>query len=131
MGFCSIHEFMLLLTWSSEQLPGVDFKIKLLTVGGKRLKLTIWDTGNELEYYFLSHPTFQASSLFYYVFCHSRFMIIFPFCVLTTHSLVKTRSGYIVWFVWSHSLFPFFELRMMTSHGGKWNINIELYNRKI
>lgn len=24
---------------------GVDFKIKLLTVGGKRLKLTIWDTG--------------------------------------------------------------------------------------
>ncbi|KAK8994607.1 hypothetical protein V6N11_045687 [Hibiscus sabdariffa] len=23
---------------------GVDFKIKLLTVGGKRLKLTIWDT---------------------------------------------------------------------------------------
>lgn len=25
---------------------GVDFKIKLLTVGGKRLKLTIWDTGN-------------------------------------------------------------------------------------
>jgi len=25
---------------------GVDFKIKTLTVGGKRLKLTIWDTGN-------------------------------------------------------------------------------------
>ena len=25
---------------------GVDFKIKMLTVGGKRLKLTIWDTGN-------------------------------------------------------------------------------------
>lgn len=24
---------------------GVDFKIKLLTVAGKRLKLTIWDTG--------------------------------------------------------------------------------------
>lgn len=24
---------------------GVDFKIKTLTVGGKRLKLTIWDTG--------------------------------------------------------------------------------------
>lgn len=26
-------------------IPGVDFKIKLLTVGGKKLKLTIWDTG--------------------------------------------------------------------------------------
>ena len=28
---------------------GVDFKIKQLTIGGKRLKLTIWDTGNELN----------------------------------------------------------------------------------
>ncbi|XP_035547537.1 ras-related protein RABC2a-like isoform X4 [Juglans regia] len=26
---------------------GVDFKVKLLTIGGKRLKLTIWDTGQE------------------------------------------------------------------------------------
>jgi len=26
-------------------LAGVDFKIKFLTVGGKKLKLTIWDTG--------------------------------------------------------------------------------------
>lgn len=26
--------------------PGVDFKVKQLTVGGKKLKLTIWDTGN-------------------------------------------------------------------------------------
>ncbi|OWM70247.1 ras-related protein RABC2a-like isoform X2 [Punica granatum] len=26
---------------------GVDFKIKLLTVGGKRLKLTIWDTAGQ------------------------------------------------------------------------------------
>ena len=25
---------------------GVDFKIKFLTVSGKKLKLTIWDTGN-------------------------------------------------------------------------------------
>ncbi|THF94178.1 hypothetical protein TEA_004441 [Camellia sinensis var. sinensis] len=28
---------------------GVDFKIKLLTVGGKRLKLTIWDTGVDFK----------------------------------------------------------------------------------
>lgn len=27
---------------------GVDFKIKLLSVNGKKLKLTIWDTGNRL-----------------------------------------------------------------------------------
>jgi hypothetical protein len=31
-------------------LPGVDFKIKFLTVGGKKLKLTIWDTGKNLDY---------------------------------------------------------------------------------
>ncbi|XP_062112875.1 NADH-ubiquinone oxidoreductase chain 5-like [Humulus lupulus] len=29
---------------------GVDFKIKLLTVDGKRLKLTIWDNGNLICY---------------------------------------------------------------------------------
>ncbi|KAE8673029.1 hypothetical protein F3Y22_tig00111827pilonHSYRG00034 [Hibiscus syriacus] len=29
---------------------GVDFKIKLLSVGGKRLKLTIWDTGMKLKF---------------------------------------------------------------------------------
>lgn len=29
----------------SQPLQGVDFKIKHLSVGGKRLKLTIWDTG--------------------------------------------------------------------------------------
>lgn len=29
----------------SQPLQGVDFKIKQLSVGGKRLKLTIWDTG--------------------------------------------------------------------------------------
>nr|KJB62345.1 hypothetical protein B456_009G412800 [Gossypium raimondii] len=35
------------ISTSAEDLAptiGVDFKIKLLTVGGKRLKLTIWDT---------------------------------------------------------------------------------------
>lgn len=34
----------------------MDFKVKMLTVGGKRLKLTIWDTGNnkmEPFYYML------------------------------------------------------------------------------
>ncbi|KAI3442912.1 uncharacterized protein J3R85_000624 [Psidium guajava] len=29
---------------------GVDFKIKLLTVGGKRLKLTIWDTAGQEKF---------------------------------------------------------------------------------
>lgn len=31
--------------YSSLLMTGVDFKMKTLTVGGKRLKLTIWDTG--------------------------------------------------------------------------------------
>jgi hypothetical protein len=41
-----------LLNLVSHLLAGVDFKIKFLTVGGKKLKLTIWDTGelNTLEY---------------------------------------------------------------------------------
>lgn len=41
--YCPFVEF-------NETSAGVDFKIKLLTVGGKRLKLTIWDTGNIILY---------------------------------------------------------------------------------
>ncbi|XAR65811.1 Small monomeric GTPase [Bertholletia excelsa] len=37
---------------------GVDFKIKLLTVGGKRLKLTIWDTAG--------HERFRTLTSSYY-----------------------------------------------------------------
>lgn len=35
-------------------LAGVDFKLKMLTLGGKRIKLTIWDTG----LYSFSRPHF-------------------------------------------------------------------------
>lgn len=36
---------------------GVDFKVKFLTAGGKRLKLTIWDTGrNFLKILTLMNP---------------------------------------------------------------------------
>lgn len=33
---------------------GVDFKIKLLTVAEKRIKMTIWDTGSKLNLSILS-----------------------------------------------------------------------------
>lgn len=33
----------------------MDFKIKHVTLGGKKLKLAIWDTGNELCYIVLFH----------------------------------------------------------------------------
>lgn len=41
----------------------MDFKIKLLTVGGKKLKLTIWDTGKLWQWSILS--LFNASNLKY------------------------------------------------------------------
>ena len=41
----------------------MDFKIKLLTVGGKKLKLTIWDTGKLWQWSVLS--LFNASNLKY------------------------------------------------------------------
>lgn len=44
---------------------GVDFKIKQLIVGGKRLKLTIWDTGTSSVNYssFLLNFTFLSSKV--------------------------------------------------------------------
>lgn len=43
------------LTYVSRLLPGVDFKIKFLTVGGKKLKLTIWDTGKHVLTSIMQH----------------------------------------------------------------------------
>ncbi|XAR52315.1 hypothetical protein NMG60_11020304 [Bertholletia excelsa] len=56
IGDSGVGKSSLLLSFISSSLQspsdisptiGVDFKIKLLTVGGKRLKLTIWDTAGQ------------------------------------------------------------------------------------
>ncbi|XP_050260070.1 gibberellin 20 oxidase 2-like [Quercus robur] len=43
------HIGLLLVT--SVDYVGVDFEIKLLTIGGRRLKLIVWDTGNCWNYF--------------------------------------------------------------------------------
>ncbi|KAA8516593.1 hypothetical protein F0562_016901 [Nyssa sinensis] len=40
---------------------GVDFKIKLLTVGGKRLKLTIWDTAGQEKFRTLTSSYYRGA----------------------------------------------------------------------
>ncbi|OVA19491.1 Small GTPase superfamily [Macleaya cordata] len=40
---------------------GVDFKIKLLTVGGKRLKLTIWDTAGQERFRTLTSSYYRSA----------------------------------------------------------------------
>ncbi|XP_073033801.1 ras-related protein RABC2a-like [Primulina eburnea] len=40
---------------------GVDFKIKLLTVGGKRLKLTIWDTSGQERFRTLTSSYYRGA----------------------------------------------------------------------
>ncbi|OMO81794.1 Small GTPase superfamily [Corchorus capsularis] len=40
---------------------GVDFKIKLLTVGGKRLKLTIWDTAGQERFRTLTTSYYRGA----------------------------------------------------------------------
>ncbi|KAI4346467.1 hypothetical protein L6164_007361 [Bauhinia variegata] len=53
IGDSGVGKSSLLLSFISNSVHdlsptiGVDFKIKLLTVGGKRLKLTIWDTAGQ------------------------------------------------------------------------------------
>ncbi|KAF7115070.1 hypothetical protein RHSIM_RhsimUnG0067700 [Rhododendron simsii] len=42
-------------------LPGVDFKIKHLTVGGKRLKLTIWDTAGQERFRTLTSSYYRSA----------------------------------------------------------------------
>lgn len=40
---------------------GVDFKIKLLTVGGKKLKLTIWDTAGQERFRTLTNSYYRGA----------------------------------------------------------------------
>ncbi|XP_027918097.1 LOW QUALITY PROTEIN: ras-related protein RABC2a-like [Vigna unguiculata] len=40
---------------------GVDFKIKMLTVGGKRLKLTIWDTAGQERFRTLTSSYYRKA----------------------------------------------------------------------
>ncbi|KAK4279604.1 hypothetical protein QN277_011356 [Acacia crassicarpa] len=53
IGDSGVGKSSLLLSFISNSIHdlsptiGVDFKIKLLTIGGKRLKLTIWDTAGQ------------------------------------------------------------------------------------
>ncbi|KAI4352668.1 hypothetical protein L6164_006896 [Bauhinia variegata] len=53
IGDSGVGKSSLLLSFISNSVHdisptiGVDFKVKLLTVGGKRLKLTIWDTAGQ------------------------------------------------------------------------------------
>lgn len=41
--------FGVALRFISVNFVGVDFKVKHVTIGGKKLKLAIWDTGNCLS----------------------------------------------------------------------------------
>lgn len=46
--YCTVYPFIMHLCVSFELImppAGVDFKVKYVTMGGKKLKLAIWDTG--------------------------------------------------------------------------------------
>ncbi|KAK4396412.1 Ras-related protein RABC2a [Sesamum angolense] len=48
-------------TLSTNRNLGVDFKIKFLTVGGKRLKLTIWDTAGQERFRTLTSSYYRGA----------------------------------------------------------------------
>ncbi|EPS73013.1 hypothetical protein M569_01747, partial [Genlisea aurea] len=59
IGDSAVGKSSLLVTFISSDAPlqddltptvGVDFKIKFLTLGDKRLKLTIWDTAGQEKF---------------------------------------------------------------------------------
>ncbi|KAL2502708.1 Ras-related protein RABC2a [Forsythia ovata] len=47
---------------------GVDFKIKLLTVGGKKVKLTIWDTAGQERFRTLTSSYYRGAQAIILVF---------------------------------------------------------------
>ncbi|KAJ6843108.1 ras-related protein RABC2a-like [Iris pallida] len=72
IGDSGVGKSSLLLTFISAQRPldahdhpsptiGVDFKIKHLTVGGKKLKLTIWDTAGQERFRTLTSSYYRGA----------------------------------------------------------------------
>ncbi|KAG9449537.1 hypothetical protein H6P81_009502 [Aristolochia fimbriata] len=67
IGDSGVGKSSLLVSFISNALDdlaptiGVDFKIKLLTVGGKKLKLTIWDTAGQERFRTLTSSYYRGS----------------------------------------------------------------------
>ncbi|KAM7531702.1 hypothetical protein LguiB_035112 [Lonicera macranthoides] len=69
IGDFGVGKSSLLLSFVSHSLDdyhpsptiGVDFKIKLFTVGGKRLKLTIWDTAGQEKFRTLTSSYYRGA----------------------------------------------------------------------
>uniref|UniRef100_A0A1D1XC56 Ras-related protein RABC2a n=1 Tax=Anthurium amnicola TaxID=1678845 RepID=A0A1D1XC56_9ARAE len=67
IGDSGVGKSSLLVSFISNQADdlaptiGVDFKIKLLTIGGKRLKLTIWDTAGQEKFRTLTSSYYRGA----------------------------------------------------------------------
>ncbi|XP_009773878.1 ras-related protein RABC2a-like [Nicotiana sylvestris] len=68
VGDSGVGKSSLLLSFISQHPPqdlsptiGVDFKIRMLTVGGKRLKLTIWDTAGQERFGALTSSYYRGA----------------------------------------------------------------------
>ncbi|XP_068642559.1 ras-related protein RABC2a-like isoform X2 [Aristolochia californica] len=67
IGDSGVGKSSLLVSFISNALEdlaptiGVDFKIKLLTVGGKKLKLTIWDTAGQERFRTLTSSYYRGA----------------------------------------------------------------------
>ncbi|KAL2933403.1 Ras-related protein RABC2a [Bienertia sinuspersici] len=67
IGDSGVGKSSLLVSFISSALEdlaptiGVDFKIKVLTVGGKRLKLTIWDTAGQERFRTLTSSYYRGA----------------------------------------------------------------------
>ncbi|KAM3401963.1 hypothetical protein ACQJBY_006114 [Aegilops geniculata] len=56
---------------------GVDFKIKFLTVGGKKLKLTIWDTAGQERFRTITSSYYRGAQGI--ILGKKMFLVVFEF----------------------------------------------------
>ncbi|KAL5703718.1 protein-serine/threonine phosphatase [Ranunculus cassubicifolius] len=68
IGDSGVGKSSLLLSFTSEEFDdhsvptiGVDFKVKLVTLGGKRLKLAIWDTAGQERFRTLTSSYYRGA----------------------------------------------------------------------
>lgn len=74
IGDSGVGKSSLLLRFTSDSFDdlsptiGVDFKLKLMTIGGKRLKLTIWDTAGQERFRTLTSSYYRGAQGIIFVY---------------------------------------------------------------
>ncbi|KAJ6335782.1 hypothetical protein OIU78_012399 [Salix suchowensis] len=98
IGDSGVGKSTLLLSFTSKNFEdlsptiGVDFKVKHVTIGGKRLKLAIWDTAGQERFRTLTSSYYRGAQGIIMVVLISRFLNSLFFGISTVYDVTRRET---------------------------------------